>query len=303
MKNILFLGLLSGLFIIHPANATTISDISKKECDKMIKTGVISNSAPVQCSRLKKVTFRYVDFSGETHDDGKIVVFDAVAPHVAAIFTSFYQLKFPISQAKPIEFYQGNDLISMEKNNTSAFNYRPIAGQKNLSLHAYGLAIDINPIQNPFLEFLPSKIITVKPTAGTKHINRMQSRFDKIAQQGLAEQVIDIFAKNGFQYWGGYWDTPIDYQHFQVSRDMAKTMTAMSAANASLFFKNNIRWYQQCQRFYPLAYKQRRFNDYAFFLKKTLKSASLYGAYTQNSKNTLRLINKKISPSNICVSP
>ena len=129
-----------------------VTPLSPSQCQAMIGKGVMSTKAPVQCDRLRNVTFKHYTFDGKTAT-GKLVVLDAVAPHVERIFDELYQQGFPIAQAKPIEYYAGNDVKSMDANNTSAFNYRPIAGKSSLSLHAYGVAIDINPLQNPFVEF------------------------------------------------------------------------------------------------------------------------------------------------------
>ena len=296
--------LLTGLFSVNYAYSETVSsvsDISKMACETMKKAGVITASSPVQCERLKNVNFSYFDFSGQERKKGRVVVLDAVAPHVANIFTSLHALKFPLHQAVPMEFYKGDDVVSMEENNTSAFNYRVIAGQKSVSLHGYGVAIDINPIQNPFLEFVPSSLVRVKPSKGVNYINRMQYRIGKEPQKGFAEHVIDVFAKNGFQYWGGYWDTPIDYQHFQVSRDMAKTMTRMKVEDAALFFNRYTEWYSACQKSYPKAYSQARVNDYVVYLTKRLGTPSLFEAYSNSPMKTLFLINKKINPTSTCV--
>ena len=302
MKKVIIL--LTGIFSVNYVYSETlfsVSNVSKTACDKMKKTGVISATSPVQCDRLKNVNFAYFNFSGKEKKKGRVVVLDAVAPHVVNIFTSLHALKFPLDQAVPMEFYKGDDLISMEKNNTSAFNYRVIAGQKSVSLHGYGAAIDINPVQNPFLEILPSNMVSVKPSKGVNYINRMQYRIGKEAQKGLAEQVIDVFAKNGFQYWGGYWNMPIDYQHFQLSRDMAKTMTKMKTEDATLFFNRYTEWYSACQNTYPKAYSEKRINDYVFYLTKMLGSSSLFNAYSNAPSKTLLLINKEITPTSACV--
>ena len=96
----------------------------------------------------------------------------------------------------------------MAANNSSCFNFRKIDGSELLSMHSYGLAIDINPVQNPFIQ--KDKI---SPLDGKSFLNRR----DEVA--GLVEPIIDIFYKYGFTVWGGRWTTPIDYHHFQVPRD------------------------------------------------------------------------------------
>lgn len=278
-----------------------ISEISENRCQKMRQAGVMSIDAPVQCSRLRIVTFDYIDFQGKQHKDGEMIVMDAVAPYIQNIFDDLYALQFPIRQAKPIYHYQGDDDRSMQANNSSAFNYRLVTGKRALSLHAYGLAIDINPIQNPFIEFSKQGHATFSPTAGIKHANRMKNRLGKVQQAGLAEDIVNVFANNGFLYWGGFWNTPIDYQHFQVSRSMANLMVAMPADNAEQFFSQYVNWYRSCKAMYPVAYSHHRVNDYVHYLKTELGIESLSESYQQSPQSIVSAINKPIKRSAVCV--
>jgi hypothetical protein len=117
----------------------------------------------------------------------------------------------------------------MDANNTSAFNCRPITGGNQLSVHAYGLAIDINPLQNPYInnEYEVGKNqIEIMPSAGMQYINRTNIKpgmVESIINEDK-ETVVDIFRRNGFKNWGGNWDHPLDYQHFQVDREYAKKL-------------------------------------------------------------------------------
>ncbi|WP_341747881.1 M15 family metallopeptidase [Candidatus Tisiphia endosymbiont of Dascillus cervinus] len=103
------------------------------------------------------------------------------------------------------------------------------------SIHSYGLAIDINPIQNPYLS-IPSDInqtgsVAVEPAAGSSYLNRTNIR------PGMSEVIIDLFAKNGFSVWGGKWNTPIDWQHFQTSGAMAQLLAVMNYNDGCILFK------------------------------------------------------------------
>ncbi|KJF85728.1 M15 family peptidase [Photobacterium phosphoreum] len=282
-------------------NAAQINSLSTSECQAMTKAGVMSSSAPVSCQRLKKVTFNYRDFTGKAHTNGQLVVMDAVAPYVGNIFDALYQQGFPIHKAVPIEIYGGNDVQSMTANNTSAFNYRPVAGTGSLSLHAYGAAIDLNPLQNPFVTFSGNGNVKFSPVQGTQYANRAIYRFGKPDSRGMAEVVIDTFARNGFQYWGGFWDSPIDYQHFQLSKDMAITMSEMTPSQAALFFKRYVGWYDSCSRMYPSAYQHYKFNDYTEYLKSKLSAKSLHLAYSANPQQVMNAINQQPIRSDICV--
>jgi hypothetical protein len=134
----------------------------------------------------------------------------------------------------------------MNDNNTSAFNDRPITGGGTPSLHAYGLAIDVNPIQNPYVT-RSGVTLTFEPAAGADYANRLENRPWKRPRQGMAETVIEAFAENGFLIWGGYWDSPIDYQHFQVGRPFAERLAQLNAPEAEKLFDDLVRRYRRCR--------------------------------------------------------
>ncbi|WP_341508606.1 M15 family metallopeptidase [Photobacterium damselae subsp. damselae] len=301
-KHYISLGVIVGVTCFTGnVSAATVTAISNEQCLAMKNVGVMSPSAPVSCQRLKLVTFNYRDFSGHKHSNGKIIVMDAVAPYVGKIFDELYQQGFPIHKAEPIEKYRGDDTKSMVANNTSAFNYRPVEGTSSLSLHAYGAAIDLNPVQNPFVTFPRTGQAKYSPVEGTKYANREIYRYGKPDRQGMAETVVDIFARNGFLYWGGFWNSPIDYQHFQLSKDMAIMMSKMTEQQATLFFQHYVDWYNSCSRMYPKAYSQYKFNDYTNYLKHKLGVSSLNKAYSANSAKVLAEIEKQPVRSSLCV--
>lgn len=216
-------------------------------CDDMKVRHVLNPGAPVGCKRLKLINFTYVDFDGRGHDDGQIVVMDAAAKHVLEIFTTLRNMHFPIARARLMNSYDGNDDASMVDNNTSAFNVREIAGGGSISLHAYGLAIDINPIQNPSAK-RSGPTLTFSPQSGADFANRLNDRPGKTPRAGMAEAIIDVFADNGFLTWGGYWDNPIDYQHFQVSRTLATELARLAPAQAEAVFNTVLERYRTCRR-------------------------------------------------------
>ncbi|AZL86444.1 M15 family peptidase [Aliivibrio salmonicida] len=274
----------------------SVSLLSSSQCQAMTSNNVMAPKAPVQCDRLRNVTFTHYNFEGKTAT-GKVVVLDAVAPYVDRIFNELYKKGFPIAQAQPIEQFGGDDNKSMDANNTSAFNYRPIAGKSSLSLHAYGVAVDINPLQNPFVEFTSWGTATFKPLKGHEYANRMLNRLGKKEQRGLAESAIATFTNNGFVYWGGYWDTPIDFQHFQTSRDMAYLMTDMPEKDASTFFKNYVGWVSSCQQNYG-SEQMDTFLDYSAYLKTELNTtSSLNRLYKANPNAVIQAINKTAKAS------
>jgi hypothetical protein len=223
------------------ASPAKTSPISKAFCEEMKNHKTLTGHGPVGCERLASVKFSYFGFDGRVHDDGEMIVLDAVAAHVGRIFDRLLQLRFPLAKAQPVNRYDGDDDASMADNNTSAFNDRVVSGGTSLSMHAYGLAIDLNPVQNPFLEGTGASR-HVSPDVGKAYLNRAELR------PGMAEQVVDVFADNGFLIWGGDWHDPIDYQHFQLARDMAEQLARSSSAAAREIFEKRTEEYRRCRQ-------------------------------------------------------
>jgi hypothetical protein len=221
-------------------NREGVAPISMEQCRDMKLHHVLNPGAVVGCDRLRLVSFRYIGFDGQLHNDGEIVVMDAVADHVLEIFVTLRNRRFPIERAKLMNSYDGNDDASIADNNTSSFNDRKVAGTTAISLHAYGLAIDVNPIQNPYVEHSRG-ILTFSPKAGARYADR------KRIQSGMAETVVDVFADHGFATWGGHWRTA-DYQHFQVSRKMADQLARRSPVEAQALFDRYVEVYRACRR-------------------------------------------------------
>lgn len=167
---------------------------------------------PVNINSLSLVKVRHVNFDNQSQV-GELIVHHKLANIVAHIFTDLLKLKFPINKICLINDYNGDDNLSMTDNNSSAFNFRTIAGSSIISMHSYGLAIDINPLQNPYLIIDENKSqIDIYPKAGIHFLNRHNIR------AGMLEPVVEIFSKHGL-VWGGTWNNPIDYHHFQVPRE------------------------------------------------------------------------------------
>jgi hypothetical protein len=227
------------------AAGAEVRPVDAAQCAAMKAHHILNPGAPVGCERLAVVTFAYVDFAGATHADGRVVVLDAVAPSVERIFQALYAQRFPITQAVPVEAYNGNDEDSMAADNTSGFNVRIVADTTHLSLHAYGAALDINPVENPYLT-MNGATVRVAPPAGVAHLNRALVRPGKPLPGGYAEAVVEIFADNGFAVWGGDWDDPIDYQHFDIGRGLAERLVALPPDAARVLFDTAANAYRQC---------------------------------------------------------
>jgi hypothetical protein len=106
---------------------------------------------PVSLSQLRLLTLGYWGFDGRAHT-GRLVVNEDVAVPVVGVFRRLYALRFPIRRMEPVEAFGGDDFRSIEADNTSAFNCRSATGSTHWSEHAYGHAIDLDPIENPYVD-------------------------------------------------------------------------------------------------------------------------------------------------------
>jgi len=228
----------------HPG---AVAPIGPDLCDEMRARNVMTPISPVSCDRLRLVTFAYSDFEGRMHDKGEIVVLDTVADSVLRIFIKLRAMQFPIAKVRLMNHYDGNDSASTRDNNTSSFNARKSTGGSSLSMHAYGLAIDLNPVQNPYATLRSDSSRNYAPKAGAAYANRSVDRATQL-RSGMAEAVIDVFADEGFNVWGGYWHNPTDYQHFQVNRPMAERLASLSPQQASAEFKRYVERYRICRK-------------------------------------------------------
>ena len=158
---------------------------------------------------LRYLNILYVDFHGETQV-GEIICNQAIAQDLVEIFYELYLAGYPLESVRLVDEFGGDDTLSMEHNNTSCFNFRVVDGTSNLSKHAYGLAIDINPLYNPYVTW-PGGKQRVSPAAAAPFADRSLDFPNKIDEDDLCYQ---LFAERGFT-WGGHWRTMKDYQHFQ----------------------------------------------------------------------------------------
>jgi D-alanyl-D-alanine carboxypeptidase len=165
---------------------------------------------PVALGDLRRVTLTYVGFDGRPHR-GALVVNRSVASAVAQAFGQLYAARFPIRRMLPIEAYGGSDFRSIEADNTSSFNCRSATGSSSWSEHAYGRAIDLDPIENPYVAGDGS---TSHP-ASRPYVDRarVRRRPGVIAEGGA---VLRAFARIGWG-WGGRWSGARDYQHLSAN--------------------------------------------------------------------------------------
>ena len=159
---------------------------------------------------LRYVHIIHYDFDGNLAE-GELICHNFIAEDLLEIFYDLYASGYQIEKVTLIENYNGDDTASMADNNTSCFNYRVVDGTKSLSKHALGLAIDINPLYNPYIRYDKKGGQTVSPVEGEAYADRTVSFPYKIDPDDLCYR---LFAEHGFT-WGGNWNSSKDYQHFQ----------------------------------------------------------------------------------------
>ena len=163
---------------------------------------------PVPLSALRLVRARHWGFDGRTQS-GRIVVHRDVAEKVLAVFRGLYAARFPIRRMVPVDAYGASDFRSIEADNTSAFNCRTVEGTSRWSEHAYGRAIDLNPIENPYV----GSSGTTSHRASLPYLRRSPYRPGMAVEGGAVVRAFDAIGWG----WGGLWSGAKDYQHFSAS--------------------------------------------------------------------------------------
>jgi hypothetical protein len=164
---------------------------------------------PLAPASLRRLRLTYWGFDGRAHT-GALVVNASAVGDVVRVFRRLYAGRFPVRRMRPIDAYRGVDERSLAADNTAAFNcrYAVAPGPKRWSVHAYGLAVDIDPVENPYV--LNGR---VHPRAGRAYLNRSRIRPGMAYRGGL---LVNAFAAAGWQ-WGGRWTASPDYQHFSAT--------------------------------------------------------------------------------------
>ncbi len=185
-----------------PPFTSSIETISAAELGASWRDG-----CPVPPEELRAVDLSHWDDDGAVRQ-GRIIVHRAYAEAMVAAFSDIYEARFPIHRMTPIDAYDGDDQASMRANNTSAFNCRFVSGTTRWSEHAFGRAIDVNPLVNPYV-----KGSSVDPPEGEPYADR-RKREPGMIHGG--DVVVRAFATRGWE-WGGYWSNGRDYQHFSAT--------------------------------------------------------------------------------------
>ncbi len=163
---------------------------------------------PVPPEGLRRVDLDYVGPNGNP-ERGSIVVNKDYVDDVITIFGELRRLNYPIAKMQTVDHYPGaEDELSMQDNNTSAFNCRPLPGSSSWSLHAYGRAVDINPLTNPYIDGAGD----LQPKTARRYLDRSLSD-PQLLHSG--DPAVRAFTDRGWR-WGGAWRDPVDYQHFEI---------------------------------------------------------------------------------------
>ena len=141
---------------------------------------------------------------------GELICHKTIASDVLEIFRQLFEAQYPIEKMLLIDNFQADDELSMQANNSSCFNFRTVKGSKTLSKHSLGLAIDINPLYNPYMKIRKGKVF-LQPKTAKKYLNRTNAFPYKIVKGDLCYR---LFKKQGFN-WGGDWKSVKDFQHFE----------------------------------------------------------------------------------------
>ncbi len=209
MKKALFLTIMFSLSLMAEFHAK-IYNIAPKLKEKMINGNSWHRGCPVDIVDLRYLRLNYINFQGEERV-GELIVHESVADDVVNIMRELYEIGYPVNQMRLVSDFGGNDWKSIEADNTSAFNCRKATGSKKWSRHSYGKAIDINPIENPYI----SRKGHISHKASQKYRKR-RHRDNSTADRAVLlknDEATKIFESYGFS-WGGDWRYTKDYQHF-----------------------------------------------------------------------------------------
>jgi D-alanyl-D-alanine carboxypeptidase len=187
-----------------PAFAASVGTVTAAQLPYTWRPG-----CPVGPAQLRQIGMTYWGFDGRPHS-GTMVVNAGVVDDVITIFRTLYQERFPLQEMIPEDAYRGNDNAAAAADDTSGFNCRDAVapGPPQWSVHAYGEAIDVNDVQNPYVDGS-----TIIPPAGAGYLNRADVRPGMAVPGGA---LIRAFASVGWS-WGGRWSGAPDYQHFSLT--------------------------------------------------------------------------------------
>jgi hypothetical protein len=160
---------------------------------------------PVGPVELRLLLLDYWGFDGRVHR-GELIVHRDHARRVLGVFGKLFAARYPIQRLRLVDAYRADDDRSMAANSTSGFNCRRVSGSSSWSEHAFGRALDLNPLRNPYV----TRGGRVSPPAGRPYADRARRAAGMVH---AGDTVVRAFAAAGWR-WGGNWSGSRDYQHF-----------------------------------------------------------------------------------------
>jgi hypothetical protein len=202
-------GLLLLSALVAKGQTFSVDTLSDAVFQRMVGKS-FKHDCSVRRSDLRYLRLSHYDAEGRVHT-GELVCNRLIADDLKEIFQELYRHRYPIERMRLIDDYGADDEQSMRDNNTSCFNFRAIAGSAKLSNHALGMAIDINPLYNPYVKRRKDGSLFVQPATAARYADRSRRWPYQLRKGDLCYR---LFIKHGFK-WGGAWSSHKDYQHFE----------------------------------------------------------------------------------------
>ena len=213
MKRIITLILVCCQFLLQMQAQELVDSFTKDTISDMVFTRIEGKSFKEDCTTLRE-DLRYLRVMHYNKDGeirrGELICHKDIADALLEIFQELYKAKYPIERMVLVDEYGADDETSMRANNSSAFNFRYMSGTMKLSSHSRGMAIDINPLYNPYVRQGKGGV-RVSPSNAAEYVDRTKVFPYKIVKGDLCYR---LFKKHGFT-WGGDWKNSKDYQHFE----------------------------------------------------------------------------------------
>ena len=165
----------------------------------------------VPIGELRYLKVLHKDLNGKILD-GELICNVSIADALIDIFQKLFAADYPIEKIRLIDEYNADDELSMRDNNSSCFNFRYVSHTNRISRHGYGLAVDINPLYNPYIKFVDG-VKSIEPANAAAYEDRKKNYPYKIVEGDLCHK---LFAEHGFLWGGNCWDDALDYQHFFI---------------------------------------------------------------------------------------
>lgn len=190
-------------------NGFSISAIDDKIFSRIAGKSYKIN-CPLPLGELRYLNVLHKNLRGEILR-GEMICNERIAADVLEIFQRLFLASYPIEKVRLIDEYDADDELSMRDNNSSCFNFRYVSFTNRISRHGYGLAVDINPLYNPYIKTVDGEKI-IAPDNSADFEDRKKNFPYKITADDLCVQ---LFKAHGFG-WGGDWYDEKDYQHFFI---------------------------------------------------------------------------------------